>query len=338
MPSTMRAVQVSKANAPLRVVELPEPSPGPGHVRIAVEACGVCRTDGDMVQGVFGDQPFPLTPGHEIAGRIDMVGDGVAGWELGERVAVGWFGGNDGTCEACREGDAINCAHLQVPGLAYPGGYAESVVVPTSALARIPEELSFVEAAPMGCAGVTVFNGLRRTAAQPGDVVGVLGIGGLGHMAVQFADKMGFDTVAIAKGSDKEESARQLGARHYIDNAKQDMAQALQALGGAKVVMATVGAPDAMSAAIDGLRAHGELVTIGVSPKKLEVSPLQLITGEKTLHGHASGTAQEVEETMRFAVQSGVRCITEVAPLQDASKSYDSMMTGTVRYRGVLTP
>jgi alcohol dehydrogenase len=338
MPSTMRAVQVSKANAPLRVVELPEPSPGPGHVRIAVEACGVCRTDGDMVQGVFGDQPFPLTPGHEIAGRIDMLGDGVAGWELGERVAVGWFGGNDGTCEACREGDAINCAHLQVPGLAYPGGYAESVVVPTSALARIPEELSFVEAAPMGCAGVTVFNGLRRTAAQPGDVVGVLGIGGLGHMAVQFADKMGFDTVAIAKGSDKEESARQLGARHYIDNAKQDMAQALQALGGAKVVMATVGAPDAMSAAIDGLRAHGELVTIGVSPKKLEVSPLQLITGEKTLHGHASGTAQEVEETMRFAVQSGVRCITEVAPLQDASKSYDSMMTGTVRYRGVLTP
>jgi alcohol dehydrogenase len=338
MNSTMSAVQVSEVNAPLRVVDLPEPSPGPGQVRIAVEACGVCRTDGDMVQGVFGDQAFPLTPGHEIAGRIDMLGEGAEGWELGERVAVGWFGGNDGTCEACREGDAINCEHLQVPGLAYRGGYAESVVVPVSALARIPDELSFVEAAPMGCAGVTVFNGLRRTSALPGDVVGVLGIGGLGHLAVQFADKMGFDTVAIGRGRDKEESARQLGARHYIDNAEQDMAQALQALGGAKVVLATVGAPSAMSAAIDGLRARGELVTIGVSPKKIEVSPLQLIVGEKTLRGHASGTSQEIEETMRFAAQSGVRCISEVAPLQDAAQAYDNMMTGTVRYRGVLSP
>jgi len=338
MNNTMRAVQVSEPNAPLRVVDLPRPSPGQGHVRIAVEACGVCRTDADMVQGVFGNQPFPLTPGHEIAGRIDMLGDGVEGWELGERVAVGWFGGNDGTCKECREGDAINCEHLQVPGLAYQGGYAESVVAPVSALARIPDELSFIEAAPMGCAGVTVFNGLRRTSAQPGDLVGVIGIGGLGHLAVQFADKMGFDTVAIARGSDKEKTARQLGARHYIDDAEQDMAQALQALGGAKVVMATAGAPAAMSAAIDGLRARGELVTIGVSPKKIEVSPLQLITGEKSLRGHASGTSQEVEETMRFAVQSGVRCISEVAPLQDAPQAYDNMMAGTVRYRGVLTP
>jgi len=338
MNTTMRAVQVSEPNAPLRVVDLPQPSPGPGHVRIAVEACGVCATDANMVQGLFGNQPFPLTPGHEIAGRVDMLGDGVEGWKLGERVAVGWFGGSDGTCEACREGDAINCAHLQVPGLAYPGGYAESVVVPVSGLARIPDELSFVEAAPMGCAGVTTFNGLRRTSAQPGDLVAVLGIGGLGHLAVQFADKMGFDTVAIARGSDKEKSARQLGARHYIDDAEQDMAKALQALGGAKVVMATVGAPAAMSAAIDGLRARGELVTIGVSPKKIEVSPAQLINGEKTLHGHASGTAQEVEETMRFAVQSGVRCISQVAPLQDASQAYDNMLSGTVRYRGVLTP
>jgi len=338
MNNAMRGIQVSQVNAPLRVVDLPRPSPGPGEVRIAVEACGVCRTDADMVQGVFGDRPFPLVPGHEIAGRIDTLGEGVEGWEIGERVAVGWFGGNDGTCEACRQGDAINCEHLQVPGLAYPGGYAESVVVPTSALARIPAELSFVEAAPMGCAGVTVFNGLRRTAAQPGDLVGVLGIGGLGHLAVQFADKMGFNTAAIARGSDKEESARQLGARHYIDNSKQDMAQALQALGGAKVVMATVGAPDAMSAAIDGLRARGELVTVGVSPKKIEVSPLQLIIGEKTLHGHASGTPQEVEETMRFAAQSGVRCVSEVASLQEGPQAYDNMMAGTVRYRGVLTP
>jgi alcohol dehydrogenase len=338
MNSTMRAVQVSQVNAPLRVVDLPQPSPGPGHVRIAVEACGICRSDADMVQGVFGDEPFPLTPGHEIAGRIDMLGEGVEGWAPGERVAVGWFGGNDGTCEACRQGDAVNCEHLQVPGLAYPGGYAESVVAPTSALARIPEELSFVEAAPMGCAGVTVFNGLRHTSAEPGDLVGVLGIGGLGHMAVQIADKMGFDTVAIARGSGKEESARQLGARHYIDDAEQDIAQALQALGGAKVVMATVGAPAAMSASIDGLRARGELVTIGVSTKKIEVSPLQLIIHGKTIHGHASGTSQDVEETMRFAAQSGVRCISEVSPLQDAPQAYDNMLAGTVRYRGVLTP
>jgi len=337
MPTTMRAVQVSKVNAPLRVVDLPQPTPGPGHVRIAVEACGICRSDADMVQGVFGDQIFPLTPGHEIAGRIDMIGDGVEGWELGERVAVGWFGGNDGTCEQCREGDAINCTHLQIPGLAYPGGYAQSVVVPASAPARIPDELSFVEAAPMGCAGVTVFNGLRRTSAQPGDLVGVLGIGGLGHLAIQFADKMGFDTVAIARGADKEESAKQLGARHYIDNAEQDMASALQDLGGAKVVMATVGAPAAMSAAIDGLRARGELITIGVSPKKIEVSPLQLIMGEKTLHGHASGTAQEVEETMRFAAQTGVRSISEVAPLEDAAPAFGKMLDGSVRFRGVLT-
>jgi alcohol dehydrogenase len=338
MNTTMRAVQVSEPNAPLRVVDLPRPSPGPGHVRIAVEACGVCGSDADMAQGFFGDQPFPLTPGHEIAGRIEMLGESVEGWEPGDRVAVGWFGGNDGTCETCREGDAINCEHLEVPGLAYPGGYAESVVVPVSALARIPDELSFVEAAPMGCAGVTAFNGLRRTSAQPGDVVAVLGIGGLGHLAVQFADKMGFDTVAIGRGRDKEQSARQLGARHYIDDAEQDMAQALQALGGAKVVLATVAAPSAMSAAVDGLRTHGELVAIGVSPKKIEVSPMQLIMGEKTLRGHASGTSQDVEETMRFAEQSGVRCISEVVPLQDAAQAHDKMKAGTVRYRSVLTP
>ena len=338
MTSTMRAVRISEINAPLEVVDVPQPSPGPGQVRIAVEACGICHSDADMVQGMFGDEPFPLTPGHEIAGRIDMLGEGVEGWKVGERVAVGWFGGNDGRCKACREGDAMNCEHLQVPGLAYPGGYAESVVVPTSALARIPDELSFVDAAPMGCAGVTTFNGLRRTSAMPGDLVAVLGIGGLGHLAVQFADKMGFDTVAIARGPKEEEAARQLGARHYIDDDKQDIAQALQALGGAKVVMATVPAAAAMSASIDGLRRHGELVAIGVSPKKIEVSPLQLIAGEKELHGQASGTSEDVEETMRFAAQSGVRAITEVSPLQDAPRAYESMMKGTVRYRGVLTP
>jgi alcohol dehydrogenase len=336
--TTIHGVQVSKVDAPLRVVELPQPSPGPGQVRIAVEACGICHSDADMVQGVFGEGPFPLTPGHEIAGRIDELGGDVQGWEVGDRVAVGWFGGNDGRCQACRDGDAINCVNLQVPGLAYSGGYAEETVVPVSALARIPGELTFVEAAPMGCAGVTVFNALRRTSAWPGDVVAVVGLGGLGHLAVQFAAKMGFDTVVIDRGGQKEATAVQLGARHYIDSTVQDVAAALQALGGAKVVLATVPQPTAMTAAIDGLGVRGELVVIGVSQQKIEVSPVQLISGQKTLRGHAAGTSREVEETMRFAAQSGVRAITEQAPLQDAPQAFDRMLAGKARYRGVLTP
>jgi alcohol dehydrogenase len=338
MVATIRGVQVSQVDAPLRVVDLPEPRPGPGQVRITVEACGICRSDADMVQGVFGDGPFPLTPGHEIAGRIDELGDGVKGWEVGDRVAVGWFGGNDGRCQACRDGDAIDCVNLQVPGLAYPGGYAEETVVPVSALARIPGELTFVEAAPMGCAGVTVFNALRRTSAWPGDVVAVVGLGGLGHLAVQFAAKMGFDTVVIDRGKEKEATAVRLGARHYIDSTVQDVAAALQALGGARVVLTTVAQQAAMTAAIDGLRALGELVVIGISQEKIQVSPLQLISGQKTMRGHAAGTSREVEETMRFAAQSGVRAITEQAPLQDAPQAFGKMLAGKTRYRGVLTP
>jgi alcohol dehydrogenase len=336
--TTIRGVQVSKVDAPLRIVDLPQPRPGSGQVRIAVEACGICHSDADMVHGMFGEGPFPLTPGHEIAGLIDELGDDVEGWEVGDRVAVGWFGGNDGSCEACRNGDAMDCVNLQVPGLAYPGGYAEETVVPVSALARIPGQLTFVEAAPMGCAGVTVFNALRRTSALPGDVVAVVGIGGLGHLAVQFAAKMGFDTVAIDRGGQKEAAALQLGARHYIDSSVQDVAAALQALGGAKVVLATVPQPSAMTAAIDGLHALGELVVIGLSQEKIEVSPVQLITGQKTIRGSASGTSRDVEETMHFAAQSGVRAITEQAALDDAQQAFDKMLAGQVRYRGVLTP
>src|SRR5215469_4386879 len=338
MTSMIRSVQVSQASAPLRVVDLPQPSPGRGEVRIAVEACGICGTDAGMVQGAFGDGPFPLTPGHEIAGRIDMLGDGVEGWELGDRVAVGWFGGNDGSCQACREGDAIDCVNLQVPGLAYPGGYAESTVVPTSALARIPSQLTAVEAGPMACAGVTVFNALRRTSAWPGDLVAIIGLGGLGHLAVQFSHKMGFDTAVIDRGGAKEDIARQLGARHYIDETVHDVAESLKALGGAKVVLATVPASAVMTSAIDGLRALGELVVIGVSPDNIEVSPVQLIFGQKTLHGSASGTSREVEETMEFAAQSGVRPITEEAPLEDAQQAFSKMLAGATRFRGVLKP
>ena len=335
--TTIRGVQVSKVDAPLSVVDLPQPRPGSGQVRIAVEACGVCHSDADMVHGMFGEGPFPLTPGHEIAGLIDELGGDVEGWEVGDRVAVGWFGGNDGTCEACRNGDAIDCVNLQVPGLAYPGGYAEETVVPVSALARIPGQLTFVEAAPMGCAGVTVFNALRRTSALPGDVVAVVGIGGLGHLAVQFAAKMGFDTVAIDRGGQKEAAALQLGARHYIDSSVQNVAAALQALGGAKVVLATVPQPSAMTAAIDGLHALGELIAIGISSEKIEVSPVQLIIGQKAIRGSAAGTSRDVEETMRFAAQSGVRAITEQAALDDAPQAFDKMLAGKARYRGVLT-
>jgi alcohol dehydrogenase len=335
--TTIRGVQVSHADAPLRVVDLPQPRPGSGHVRIAIEACGICHSDADMVHGNFGEGPFPLTPGHEIAGRIDMLGDDVDGWEVGDRVAVGWFGGNDGTCEPCRDGDVMDCVNLQVPGLAYPGGYAEETVVPVSALARIPSELTCAEAAPMGCAGVTVFNALRRSSAGPGDVVAVVGLGGLGHLAVQFAAKMGFDTVVIDRGAQKEATALQLGALHYIDSTVQDVAAALQELGGARVVVATAPQPAAMTAAIDGLGPRGELIVIGISEQKIEVSPVQLVIGQKIMRGSAAGTSRDVEETLHFAAQSGVRAIIEQAPLDDAQEAFDKMLAGKARYRGVLT-
>ena len=337
MSTTMKAVRITEINGALSVVDLPVPQPGPGRVRIAIEACGVCHTDHNIARGDFGDGPFPLTPGHEIAGRIDALGEGVEGWTVGDRVAVGWFGGNCGHCLACREGDAINCVNGQVPGVAYPGGYAEAVVVPVSALARIPDNLTAAEAAPMGCAGVTVFNALRRTSARPGDLVAILGIGGLGHLGVQFAQKMGFNTVAIARGSEKEALAKQLGANHYIDSTIGNVADALQALGGAKVVLATVTEPSAMTPAIDGLRARGELVVVGASLDKIEVSPYQLISGTKKLQGHASGTSREVEETMRFAALSGVRAMTEQVPLTQAPAAFSKMLSGDARFRMVLT-
>ncbi|GLW11501.1 alcohol dehydrogenase [Microtetraspora sp. NBRC 13810] len=337
MSTTMKAVRIPEINGALSVVDLPVPQPGRDQVRVAIEACGVCRTDHNIVRGDFGDGPFPLTPGHEIAGRIAALGEGVEGWAVGDRVAVGWFGGNCGHCQACRDGDAINCTEVQVPGVAYPGGYAETVVVPVSALARIPDGLTATEAAPMGCAGVTVFNALRRTSARPGDLVAILGLGGLGHLGVQFAKKMGFDTVAIARGSEKESLAKQLGADHYIDSTVSDVAEALQALGGAKVVLATVSQPSAMTAAFDGLGTRGELVVVGASPDKIEVSPYQLISGQKKLQGHASGTSREVEETMRFAALSGVRAMTEQVPLEQAPAAFDKMLAGDARFRMVLT-
>lgn len=336
-PLTFRAAQVTEAGGPFSVVERELAEPGPGHVRLTVEACGVCRSDEGFVDAIFPGVSFPLVTGHEIAGRIDALGDGVEDWAVGDRVAVGWFGGHCGTCLACREGDFIHCARLQVPGWAYPGGYAEAVVVPASALARIPEGLTAVEAAPMGCAGVTTFNALRRSPAGPGDLVAVLGLGGLGHLGVQFAAKLGFETVSVARGAAKEEAAKNFGAHHYIDSTAGDVAAQLQALGGAKVVLATAASSSAMSATIDGLRHNGELVVIGATPEPIQVSPLQLIGASRSVHGHPSGTARDVEETLRFAALTGVRAMIETRPLDEVGAAYDRMMSGEARYRMVLT-
>lgn len=336
MPSH-KAVHVAAPGQALLLAEVETTSPPRDHVRIAVAACGVCGTDHVFVNGGFPDMTWPLTPGHEIAGTIAEIGDGVQDFAVGDRVAVGWFGGNCNRCTPCRKGQFMQCTSLQVPSLNYPGGYAESVIVPRTALARIPDELSFVEAAPLGCAGVTTFNALRSSRAVPGDLVAVLGIGGLGHLGVQFARAMGFETVAIARGAARADEARELGAHHYIDSNEADVAVALQALGGAVVVLATAGNTAAMGATVDGLGAQGELVVVGVTADHLPISPVDLITPGRSIIGHPSGTSRDVEETMHFAVLSGVRTVVEERPLAQAAEAYEAMDTGKAHYRMVLT-
>jgi alcohol dehydrogenase len=335
--STIRSAQVTEPGGSFSVAEREMPEPGRGQVRVTVEACGVCHSDSAFVEAHFPGVRFPLVTGHEIAGRIDALGDGVEGWLPGERVAVGWFGGNCGSCLPCREGDFIHCERLQIPGYSYPGGYSEAVTVPVTALAHIPDSLSAVEAAPMGCAGVTAFNALRHSVARPGEVVAVLGLGGLGHLGVQFASKLGFETVAVARGAARADLATQLGAHHYIDSTAGDVAKQLQALGGAKVVLATAASSAAMSATIDGLRRNGELIVIGAVPDPIQVSPMQLIAASRTVHGHPSGTARDTEETLHFAALTGVRPMTETRPLDDAQAAYDRMLSGDARFRMVLT-
>ncbi|HEY3613284.1 MAG TPA: alcohol dehydrogenase catalytic domain-containing protein [Gaiellales bacterium] len=337
MPGTYRSMQVDEAGADFQLVEQPTPEPGRGQVRIAIEANGICHSDAMITSGHMPGTTFPCVTGHEMAGRVDAIGEGVEGFELGQRVGVGWFGGNCGRCVPCREGDAINCAELQIPGVAYPGGFADAAIVPATALARIPDGLSAAEAAPMGCAGVTVFNALRRSVARPGDLVAILGVGGLGHLGVQFASKLGFETVAIARGADKETLARELGADHYIDASSVNVAQALQALGGAKVVLATVTSSAAMSAVIDGLTHRGELIVVGVDAAPIEVSPFQLVGGCRKVYGHASGTSRDVEETLHFAALHGVRPLVEEARLEDAGEAFAKMLSGEARFRMVLT-
>jgi alcohol dehydrogenase len=333
----VRVVEVAEAGAPLKLVERDLPEPGPGQVRVAVEASGICHTDVAMVAGMLPGGSFPLVPGHEIAGRIDALGAGVQGWRVGQRVGVGWFGGACGRCVPCRSGDAVDCVALQVPGLAYPGGYADALVVPADALAAIPDGLSAVDAAPLMCAGVTTFHALRNSAARPGDLVAVLGLGGLGHLGVQYADRFGFDVVAIARGRDKEAAARELGARHYIDSTAQDVAQVLAGLGGARVVLATATESAAMAAAVDGLTARGQLILAGASAEPLGINPLQLIFGSRQVIGHASGTSRDSEEALAFSALTGIRPRVETVPLERAAEGYDRMLSGAARFRVVLT-
>jgi len=318
------------------LAEVETASPPRDHVRIAVAACGVCGTDHGFVNGGFPGMTWPLTPGHEAAGTIAELGDGVEDFAVGDRVAVGWFGGNCNRCIPCRKGQFMQCQRLQVPSWHYPGGYAESLTAPATALARIPDGLSFAEAAPMGCAGVTTFNGLRSTRAKAGDLVAVLGIGGLGHLGVQWARAMGFETVAIARGAGKAADATELGAHHYIDSNSSDPAAELKKLGGATVVLATAANSAAMAATVGGLAPQGELVVIGVTPDNLPISPLQLINDGLSVTGHPSGTARDVEETMHFALQTGVRAVIEERPLAQADEAYRAMDTGKAHYRIVL--
>ena len=334
---THKAVQVPEANAALSVVDVDTPSPSAAHVRIDVAACGVCGTDREFHAGHFPGLQWPLTLGHEIAGTVAEVGDGVEDFAAGDRVAVGWFGGNCNRCIPCRQGHFMQCVRMEVPSWHYPGGYAESVTVPATALARIPDGLSFVEAAPMGCAGVTTFNGLRQTRAKAGDVVAVLGVGGLGHLGVQFARAMGFETVAIARGTGKAEEATKLGAHHYIDSTADDVAAELQKLGGAAVVLATANNAEAMAATVGGLCPEGELVAVGVTPENLPISPLDLINSGLSVTGHPSGTSRDVEETMHFAVLTGVRAMVQERPLAEAADAFELMDSGKARYRVVLT-
>ncbi|MFF7212361.1 alcohol dehydrogenase [Streptomyces sp. NPDC008238] len=335
---SMRVAQVFEPGGEFEIVERELPEPAPGHVRIAVEASGVCHSDAGFVHNAFPHITFPLVVGHEVAGRIDALGEGVRHWTVGDRVEVGWFGGHCGHCRPCREGDFVDCRNLQVPGWAYEGGYATHMVAPVNALAHVPDALTAVDAAPLGCAGVTTYNALRKSSARPGDLVAVIGIGGLGHLAVQYAAKSGYETVAIARGADKRELARKLGAHHYIDSSASDIVKELQALGGAKVVLATASNSQAMAAGVEGLQTRGELIVVGIAPDPMPITPAQLILTSRTVVGHPSGTSRDVEHTMDFSALAGIRPMTETVPLEEVNEAFARMMSGAARFRMVLVP
>ncbi|MDR3503369.1 MAG: alcohol dehydrogenase [Legionella sp.] len=333
---TYKAVEITTPGQ-LNIVERAVREPGPGQVRLRVEAAGVCHTDVLAVEGMWPGLQYPLVPGHEIAGRIDALGEGVTTWKVGQRVGVGWFGGECGACEPCRRGDFINCINLIVPGFTRDGGYAELVIVEARSLASIPEELSAEEAAPLLCAGVTTFNALRNAKLCSGAVVAIQGIGGLGHLGVQFARRMGFYTVAIARGKEKEKLALELGADKYIDSNSEDPAEALLKLGGADGILATAASGKSMGGLIAGLKARGKLIVVGVSNEPIEISIPQLISGTKDIHGAASGTAMDIEDTLKFSCHQHIHSMNEVVPFEQAEEAYKKMKSNAARFRMVLT-
>ena len=332
----MRVVHVPHAGGPLELVERDIPEPQPGWVRIKVEACGICHSDSLIKEGLWPGIQYPRVPGHEVIGVVDAVGEHVKPWKRGQRAGVGWHGGNCGYCDPCRRGEFFACeVALLTTGISFDGGYAEYMVAPAEALARVPDELSAVDGAPLMCAGVTTFNALRNSGARGGDVVAVLGIGGLGHLGVQFAAKMGFKTVAIARGKDKEAFAKQLGARHYIDSHASDPAAELNKLGGAKVVIATVTHAGAMAAVLGGLAPDGVLMVIGAAGP-LSVDPILLISGCRSVKGWYSGTSIDSQDTLKFSTVNAVHSMNEVFPLERAAEAYERMMSGKARFRIVL--
>jgi len=331
-----RYVQVEKAGAPLELVMREVPDPKAGEVRVRVEACGVCHSDSGTIAGLFPFVSYPRVPGHEIVGRVDSVGENVPQWRPGQRVGIGWYGGHCRRCEPCRRGDLVACQNLLIPGVIYDGGYADYVVAPAEAIVAVPDSLKSVEAAPLLCAGITTFNALRNSGAKPPDTVAILGMGGLGHLGVQFASKMGFNTVAVARGADKEKFAHDLGARHYIDSTAADVAGALQKLGGARVILATVTDADAMSAALGGLGYRGEFLIIGVPGKPIQAAVPGLIMQRQLIRGWPSGTSIDSEDTLKFSEITGVLPLIERYPLDRAAEAYGRMLSGKARFRVVL--
>jgi D-arabinose 1-dehydrogenase-like Zn-dependent alcohol dehydrogenase len=335
--TTMRAMQVGEKGGDFELVEREVPSPGRGEVLVRVHACGVCHSDMMAKEGAFPGVTFPIVPGHEVAGEIAEVGEDVQPWKVGQRVGVGWFGGNCGWCDPCRRGDFIGCQNMGIPGVTFDGGYADYVLVKSSALALIPDDLADEDAAPLLCAGITTYNALRHSGASGGDLVAILGVGGLGHLGIQFAAKLGFRTVAIARGTDKEQLARELGADDYIDSTAGDPGEALQALGGAKVILSTISSGSANSEVIGGLARRGTLLVVGASMDPIEVPTLALIGGDTAVAGHASGTSMDSQDTLAFSSQQGIRPRIETMPLERAGEAYEKMMAGDARFRMVLT-
>jgi D-arabinose 1-dehydrogenase-like Zn-dependent alcohol dehydrogenase len=333
----MKAVQISKPGGKFEVVERPVPEPGRGQVRIKVEACGICHSDALVKEGYWPGIQYPRVPGHEIAGRIDAIGADVTLWKHGQRVGLGWHGGHCFQCDPCRRGDFILCQFEKITAISFDGGYSEYMVAPAEAVAAMPDDLPADEAAPLLCAGITVFNALRNSGARVGELVAVQGIGGLGHLGIQYASRMGFRTVAIGRGKDKQALAEKLGAHEYLDTGSGAPAEALQKLGGARVILATAPDSKSMSALVDGLAGNGKLVIVGAGSESLTVTPLQLIGGRKSILGWASGTGKDSEDTLRFSALSGVRPMIERYPLAKAAEAYDQMISGRARFRVVLT-